>query len=461
MCLQQFFVYNVKDKEQILTRTMDSIPTSSTTLLRFLSCSGSVRRQGLATESLLPCLEFALHILTDCCSGSKPFLIRFTADGGIQILTRLLRKLNSQRHVEQHKVAGCDLVERIAAIKWILLCLCGVFEHYGSQAVISALEGRLLMSMIRASRFMEFEEDHEPSDLLDQKLQLTSPMLELYRWIFNAIMVQLVHRKVLNLYVRSFEQINSESEKAGYGIFLQLVGPFKAGTQASKDSVGSKWTELLARSKLIKEKWEKYKEEGIFVCSNPDCSESDDEGLPKRCAKCKSAVYCSKRCQKRDWKFHHHREDCDETIKFVKEAGVPNDTDDLDDDFLHWWVTELVYDNQKRIKEETSKLINDEDNYKQNGHPICFINFRYFPPQVLLVPVYSLVECHQSDPLTFPLTRDTLESILETIEEGHSAIAYAAIPGRVELWQTVVTGVDLSGEGEPEDMQSPEKGGEE
>ncbi|KAH8114135.1 hypothetical protein DFH11DRAFT_1743753 [Phellopilus nigrolimitatus] len=46
------------------------------------------------------------------------------------------------------------------------------------------------------------------------------------------------------------------------------------------------------------------------ACGNPQCNKRGPTHIFKRCAGCKISLYCSKSCQKVDWKTHGHRASC-------------------------------------------------------------------------------------------------------------------------------------------------------
>lgn len=63
---------------------------------------------------------------------------------------------------------------------------------------------------------------------------------------------------------------------------------------------------LTKRSSLTKLAFESIGSEDPYSCSNPECKKN--EGTEKRkfakCSRCRTVKYCSKQCQKKDWKAH-------------------------------------------------------------------------------------------------------------------------------------------------------------
>ena len=47
------------------------------------------------------------------------------------------------------------------------------------------------------------------------------------------------------------------------------------------------------------------------------CDHIDEDGFEFKCSRCKSAFYCSNRCQKRHWKLGHKLDCCDLSSVYV------------------------------------------------------------------------------------------------------------------------------------------------
>ncbi|KAF5335861.1 hypothetical protein D9758_016701 [Tetrapyrgos nigripes] len=67
----------------------------------------------------------------------------------------------------------------------------------------------------------------------------------------------------------------------------------------------------------MKEYRREFEELGLVICANSECP---NEATPTghrvrrmRCAQCKTTVYCSRSCQKQDWK-RNHRKECESLL---------------------------------------------------------------------------------------------------------------------------------------------------
>ncbi|KAF5360250.1 hypothetical protein D9758_009152 [Tetrapyrgos nigripes] len=75
------------------------------------------------------------------------------------------------------------------------------------------------------------------------------------------------------------------------------------------------WQDIVDHAPGAKDLRQEFEDLGFVICVNPECPFQGTSLRTKlrrlRCAKCKTTIYCSRSCQKWDWKYHNHREDCD------------------------------------------------------------------------------------------------------------------------------------------------------
>ncbi|KAJ7761176.1 hypothetical protein DFH07DRAFT_957254 [Mycena maculata] len=70
------------------------------------------------------------------------------------------------------------------------------------------------------------------------------------------------------------------------------------------------FTESAAERQKMKQLFDSDEAPSSLVCDNTECSKVSEKSGFKRCAGCKYTSYCSRDCQKRDWKEGGHREEC-------------------------------------------------------------------------------------------------------------------------------------------------------
>ncbi|KAF8186137.1 hypothetical protein K438DRAFT_1973504 [Mycena galopus ATCC 62051] len=70
------------------------------------------------------------------------------------------------------------------------------------------------------------------------------------------------------------------------------------------------FTESAAERQKMKQRFDSDESPSSLACDNTECNKIFEKSKFKRCAGCKYMSYCSRDCQKRDWKEGGHREEC-------------------------------------------------------------------------------------------------------------------------------------------------------
>ncbi|KAK7435112.1 hypothetical protein VKT23_019805 [Stygiomarasmius scandens] len=426
MALKPFFLETFRDHRERFNQIIAAIPNSRAILLAYV-----VRRApGKYTGQSIFCLVFALEAITICCLD-QPLLLSFIAEDGIGKLTNLLYRLSSQPHLERLPDLEYDLKLLILCIKWILVFLSDAFRLCGNQAVISALKGRLLFSLVNSSPLLGYEMQH-PSDPF---INATSSLSRLYGDMLDGVLTFLVYRRVLNLFLQSSKKLILQDNS--YAVFLESMG-----THNREGSPGLLWQKIIAQSTTVRGQWEEYKNEGNFCCSNTECAGSDNEGLPKQCTRCTIAFYCSRSCQKQDWK-HNHREICSETAELMKTSNLPAEVCDLEEDFFDWMILRKIQESLSVVKGHLEKFLTGEDRYLDDGSPVvAVISFEVIPSRLMVVRLDAYRGMSQRSPKKIPFDEDDLEELIDTASEEHLIVAYAIFPAGISKRKTYVRGID-------------------
>ncbi|KAF5342936.1 hypothetical protein D9758_014958 [Tetrapyrgos nigripes] len=392
ICFRQlFWTFDRKFRHELIQYVIQHGAEGSLTwLVEFVAFSGH-------GHSSIECLEFALHVFSLCCEVDEN-VPTITSCGGIQVLTGLLRHLvvNSNKRCE--KSEPLDILLLIASIKWVLMSLCDIFRLVGNQGVISALEGRLLLSMVEGSTFLGYEAQHANH--------------EIWEWTKTVAASALVS----TLVQYSLKKIVGRDQEI-YSIFLESSNAAHADTEGTSHASRS-WKELLDQSEEIRKRWQAYKREVSF-CTNTECPRlpSDRGIIPRRCSRCKIAFYCSRKCQKQDWKLNNHRGVCDESAEWTKGACMPVEITDLERNFFSWLITDTVKMKREEFK---ARISSERFPNRQKNPPLFILNFREIPASAMFISASEYLALYAADPIQNPITREDCDTIAQLNKQGHS-----------------------------------------
>jgi len=77
-----------------------------------------------------------------------------------------------------------------------------------------------------------------------------------------------------------------------------------------------------------------HNEEAVRACQNMQCLKTEHDATMLRCGACKYATYCSKECQKLDWK--RHKKDCKSLIINSNIMNQKSGSEDFTGDYDNW-----------------------------------------------------------------------------------------------------------------------------
>jgi len=130
------------------------------------------------------------------------------------------------------------------------------FSRRGHVALIQALEGRLLRSIVNSTLIIQFD-DRDSTSL---------PLTNIFQSMIEFMGSYLFYRSVWNLFMRSFKQVTCQRE--AYTLFLKLRKP---DHDRQKDVIAA-WRALISQVAAHKKIRQEYKdsEEGSVICVNPN-----------------------------------------------------------------------------------------------------------------------------------------------------------------------------------------------
>ncbi|KAK7466095.1 hypothetical protein VKT23_004820 [Stygiomarasmius scandens] len=387
-----------------MAREIISIPHSIRILLNYAVHEATLTKSGADLETL----EFvvsSIGLMTKSGTHSDQFITSFLSNHGINSLTSIMKRLSSSNDFEglsyEDKTIWFECARRLLmSIQQV------VYRQRQQSTVVLILQGDLLHSMIHSTAMFEFE---------CGTLQTGSrpSMTDVYCVILKWIMSFMTCRDVLNSFMRSVRRIESQSE--AYASFLKVRCP----SYASSD-LGVVWEALVATVELVKvsrhEYKTEYKENYRHICINPKCPHLFNDEFdvsPKKCSGCLAVIYCSRSCQKQDWKAH--RSTCNEERRLAKSTGLPPSVTALDSDFFHWLCVAEVCERSDEIED----LLEDVDK------PIAVLDFQEIPASIDVVPLSEL----KSSESPYPINGTVLNRLHEIIEVGFDVTTFAIFGG--------------------------------
>ncbi|ESK86562.1 hypothetical protein Moror_9790 [Moniliophthora roreri MCA 2997] len=181
-------------------------------------------------------------------------------------------------------------------------------ECFGHQVATEALKSGLLKSILKSTRFLDYTHLIDAQDS-DDDTEGTGTLLELYIKLLRGIGSYTVYGSVCGVAMKALSRASGLEPPPGLAKqFTEFV------------------TEMEARAKT------KLKRDAsaIGICWSSECpylkkyssGRTKGERIPSfRCTGCDERYYCSKECQKYDWKYGNHRKTCRQ-VKLSKEEDA-------------------------------------------------------------------------------------------------------------------------------------------
>ncbi|KAF5354481.1 hypothetical protein D9758_012422 [Tetrapyrgos nigripes] len=460
---QTFFGFRwatTKEQADEFDAIMAAIQGSIGSLLQFLS--------GRGRDHTSQCLALILHIVAGTSQISQTFLVGVIAHSGLKLISNLLFYLCSQRREPLETYAS--------SIESIFTFFAESIRYGGNQAIVLALEGRLLLSMVLAAPLL-VPVDGQPNP--GEAGQLLSG---LYAYVFNQISRYLVYHKVSHLFDCSLWRIRRFWGEA-FATFKKNIENFGPGVVILSDgkyrvNAGTAWQQLDDHSHVVAVLWYDFKANHDYGCSNSKCEVTANDALPARCVRCKTAFYCSRKCQKEDWRTNNHRARCNSVIESSIDSGLARDVTDLDMRFFRWMSLEVVRQHRKAIEEEavekfhSTLMSHDEEHGCLWGLPIIIADFVRYPAHLSVQPLKQYVSQYDFrnggglSPLTMAQVMKDFEIVKDLVEnfETYHTVVWATFPAGLKKCVTLVSRYWLEGllpQVAPSDVEDEELEGRE
>ncbi|KAJ7590309.1 hypothetical protein C8J56DRAFT_888476 [Mycena floridula] len=216
---------------------------------------------------------------------------RFIANNSLSIVISLLDRLDYQ-------CSGKDMNYTADFIYQVALYIHMSTRQSGPACIAQALDSHLLRAMARSF------------PLLSREYIMATNTLKLYDKILQLCQIFLLHPLVFRAVRRSFK------------------GPYSHYPIPEDDiptQVGSQWTKFHDAFRDLLERRRQYKKLSRPICENINCIGETPVSGARACGGCLIAHYCSRECQKQDWRELH-------TVHSLSNGSW------LVKDFIHWFL---------------------------------------------------------------------------------------------------------------------------
>ncbi|KAF5353720.1 hypothetical protein D9758_008613 [Tetrapyrgos nigripes] len=261
----------------------------------------------------------AFGIISSLTKASRKDLDVLLAHGALDCLLWVLKIIINPRRLAD---LGPDHYA-VLIVGNIFQVFLKVTQHHGPSGLVLLLRGDVLRSMINSSALIPYDTDQESFELNRAR---TLPFY--FAKLLGDMPAMLFYRRILHLVLETLDKVDEELLED----FLQT-----SFLSSSQSNLRKLWDLLCTETTRMKELRDQFESEGIVICFNLDCPRRESQTNYKfrrmHCSRCKLTVYCSKKCQKHDWKVHNHRILCDAAVARVPKYSIT----DTDLSFLRWY----------------------------------------------------------------------------------------------------------------------------
>ncbi|KAE9402176.1 hypothetical protein BT96DRAFT_1017753 [Gymnopus androsaceus JB14] len=254
-------------------------------------------------------------ILLGCCLNEKMFG-RLLNAGMVQCLCSVVKKMTARRY-------GIELVAQDIFSLSLSNCVdCLILTFKDSYSWIPPAIGCGLLESIMRSVYLIIA--NRPNTIITNTiLECETSMSE----ILKAIQPFLFYRSVLRPVRRFIAQVPKRKAEL-YNEFINMP----TNSQNPKTCIVTAWKEFVDVVEEIQDLREECADAGCIMCVNINCPYDNME--LQQCSNCRVTWYCSKDCQKSDWR--RHRENCHYLRSRAICGGRPAPYSHIDEDFLEY-----------------------------------------------------------------------------------------------------------------------------
>ncbi|KAE9386947.1 hypothetical protein BT96DRAFT_1005607 [Gymnopus androsaceus JB14] len=247
--------------------------------------------------------------------------------------------------------------------------------------------------------------------------------------ILTMIRLFLLYRSVLQPVHQFIAQVPKQRPEL-YNEFINIP----PNSENPETCVVTAWKDLVKATAEIQELRERFADAGHILCAKSDCPNRNWE--LQRCSNCRVTWYCSKDCQKSDWR--KHREHCDYLRSRALCGGCPAPYSHIDKDFFKY----ANVDRARRFY--TSPTIQSalERNPGFLLGKVAIFDFRGYPPAVS-VPSHAQYRANIKEGDIY--SAKNYEKIIEQSRTEDVIFSIQGVfPGEQNFSRCIITGITSS-----------------
>ncbi|KAE9402181.1 hypothetical protein BT96DRAFT_1017758 [Gymnopus androsaceus JB14] len=331
---------------------LERIPGSEQAILR------TVVQEVQGSLWLIEVLWVCTDVLFGCCLNEK-MSGRLLNAGMVPCLCSVMKRMATRRFHGTKFVAH----DRFAvSLSNCVQCILLAFRDSYSWIPL-AIRCGFLQSMMHSAHFIIASRPNTDS-IQDVETSMCS--------IFEVIQPFLLYRSVLRPVRRFIAQVPKRKPEL-YNEFINMP----PNSQNPKTCIVTAWKEFVDVVEERQELREECADAGYIMCVNIDCP-GDNREL-RQCSNCRVTWYCSKDCQKSDWR--RHRENCHYLRSRAICGGCPAPYSHIDEDFLEY----VNIDRGRRFYTSPATQSALERNAGFLSEKVVMFDFRHHPHDMCLL----------------------------------------------------------------------------
>ncbi|KAF9257693.1 hypothetical protein L218DRAFT_878847 [Marasmius fiardii PR-910] len=280
-----------------------------------------------------------------------------------------------------------------------LLMSCQIIETFvtrGLSWVIEALDGNLLAEMIRLPpEYLQARASHMLGALT---------ITEAYTSLISTIKPFVYFRSVVHRIFRNLKKVTTS-------------GTLEGDSMLSKNPITREVYELECLARGMNKRMHEIGQ-GLPLCSNANCPtrHTTQTQIWNQCYQCRVAIYCSRDCQKVDWK-RGHRVECKQSP--TPKHGLSYSPSRMDEIFIHAMLEANLKGFRSRIEADVRGA------RAQSQIMVAYLNWAKWPPSYTKKPLEEQIKEH-------PEQSEKLKGHWERRKHEADVVVHVELPG--EVW---------------------------
>ncbi|KAJ3921694.1 hypothetical protein F5877DRAFT_75933 [Lentinula edodes] len=364
------------------------------------------------TENFDPSiLEFVMFIFERLAAYDNDIYRASLKNGSIAVISRVTAFLTSQ--TQRFASDLFAFKARIFALRECLLYFCVCFQE-SHHWVNKALEEGILLSFVLCFSLIKKCDSFSPKigSILEEPLILILQILWCYTKCYLSVETRIEKE------VDRVDDLNMIEEDEG----LWAAWAPKAHEMWCVLAVEANERTTRGLSDTF---WDPKRPHSASACAYKQCRALSVK-TPKACSSCRVPSYCSKGCQRSDWKSGH-RDMC-KKICSERQDGFPGPIPSLDKAYAAFTMKIIQVMNTKLVIEKLAEYLQNHPETRSSQQMHATLNYRTFPPEVTVEP-YS--------PQAFPCKDPTANYICTVLVFGTACQYTRSMPW---IWRNLVDG---------------------